>query len=213
MKVSNAKKIGAARSAGFTIIELIVVILLLGILTATALPRFLDVTDQAYDAAVDGVLGGLATGVGLWRAGWVAGGQVDAAAVSAFGSGTLFAGNTTTGTGYPVGTNAAFTNAGDCGDVFELLLQPSGRPGVEDATAASGAAAVREAAVEGAALSNGETFVAIPNTAEAAKTGCLYYYVGRFTSGSSDAQRTIPFIQYDANAGTMTLGSQLFDQD
>ena len=43
----------AKRQDGFTIIELVVVILLLGILAATALPRFMDVTDEAHDAVVE----------------------------------------------------------------------------------------------------------------------------------------------------------------
>ena len=68
--VSRAKNYKTkATQDGFTIIELIVVILLLGILTATALPRFLDVTDEAHDAVVDAVFGGLTTGVTLFRAG------------------------------------------------------------------------------------------------------------------------------------------------
>ena len=46
MKSLNIKKAGGASQAGFTIIELVVVILLLGILTATALPRFLDLSDE-----------------------------------------------------------------------------------------------------------------------------------------------------------------------
>ena len=36
----------SAKQGGLTIIELIVVVLFLGILTATALPRFLDVEDE-----------------------------------------------------------------------------------------------------------------------------------------------------------------------
>ena len=58
------------KQKGFTIIELVVVILLLGILTATALPRFMDVTDEAHDAVVTGVLSGLQTSSGLFREKW-----------------------------------------------------------------------------------------------------------------------------------------------
>ncbi|MGL6051715.1 MAG: type II secretion system protein, partial [Aeromonas salmonicida] len=41
-----------SRAAGFSLIELVIVIVILGILAVTALPRFLDVTDEAKKASV-----------------------------------------------------------------------------------------------------------------------------------------------------------------
>lgn len=66
---------GQGQMAGFSLIELVIVIVILGILAVTALPRFLDVTDEAKKASVEGVSGGFATGVSLVRAQWEAEGR------------------------------------------------------------------------------------------------------------------------------------------
>ena len=64
---------------GFTIIELVVVIILLGILAAIALPRFLDVTEDAHTATVRTMAGTLQTAINEARAVWMLHGNGEAA--------------------------------------------------------------------------------------------------------------------------------------
>ncbi|RUO75941.1 prepilin-type N-terminal cleavage/methylation domain-containing protein [Idiomarina seosinensis] len=124
---------------GFTIIELIIVVVILGLLAASALPRFTDVTADAEDSAIEGVAGGFASAVGIARGEWElrgrprgngtdgAGAQVELDSLPIYVDGN---------TGYPVtargdnSINDENLTSADCMSLMQGILQ--GSPTITD---------------------------------------------------------------------------------
>ena len=173
---------------------MVVVILLLGILTATALPRFLDISTEAHDAVVDAVEGGLRTGTALFKAHWFATNQ-DAGVFTDWGSQKAHPTS-----GFPVGTSTGVAGQTidlhtECPVIFESVLQ-GGAPVVADALDAL-AAVTDDATVHATVTSadiveangDGLDFIAVltaPNT-------CRFVYVADSTR-LTDA--TAPSLTY-----------------
>ena len=135
------------KQSGFTLIELVIVVVILGFLAVTAIPKFLDLTDQAKQANIEGMAGGFATAISLARAQWEAEGRPKNASnqnnVDYDGT-TVFLtkeDNTTTPKirpGYVTGLSdngdtLGGLTASDCVDIWQSILQQP--PGVTDTLA------------------------------------------------------------------------------
>jgi len=136
--INTSKKMSVKKSSGFTLIELVIVVVILGFLAVTAIPKFLDLTDQAKQANIEGMAGGFATGVSLARAQWEAEGRPSSNSVNRvdYDGSILYLttppdpNNDNIRPGYPTGLDANNSDGTgmtttDCIDVWQgILAQP-----------------------------------------------------------------------------------------
>jgi len=97
------------KAKGFTLIELVTVIVILGILAVTALPRFINLTQDAHDSVAHATFGAFKSGVDLYHNCWIANSeQGHVKDLACFGAGDI----DSTVTGYPLGQDTSASTEG-----------------------------------------------------------------------------------------------------
>ena len=126
----------ALRQRGFTLIELIVVIILLGIVSVVAAPKFVDVRDEAQKASVQGVGSAFKSGIEQVHLAWLVRGNGQAVqnflhnvnqVVEKRGSGDRHL--SVNSFGYPAdsrGRSLTLNSRDDCVDVWNSVMDTQG---------------------------------------------------------------------------------------
>lgn len=115
------------QQSGFTLIELVMVIVILGVLAATALPKFVDLKADAELSAVEGVAGGVSSAFAVNYAAYAMN-PTKAVAVSGTVGVNAAAGSVLAGgvpSGYTVTAGGASVTCGTAGTAIPVTVSNS----------------------------------------------------------------------------------------
>ncbi len=111
------------KHSGFTLIELVIVIIVLGVLAATALPKFLNIGQDAHDATAKSSFSAFDSAVKLYHSCWLTNGESGAVQdLACFGDGDIDSSTT----GYPLAESDSSSGTqlqgGYCEEMWSGLL-------------------------------------------------------------------------------------------
>ncbi|MDD1826378.1 type II secretion system GspH family protein [Photobacterium sp. ZSDE20] len=171
-----------SKSQGFTLLELVVVIVILGILAVTAAPRFLGVQRDAHEALAQGAFAAFRNSIDMYHSQWLVDGEPGFDQVVNYGQGDIYPSSS----GFPFAVGDAPVSAGvglsgdDCVELWNALM-------TTDLTIRA----------HGSSVFPSEENIVGWYTAD---PSCYYYYTSGFSFGED-----IPRLNYFPLTGEVTI--------